>query len=64
MNMPATSTSGTLPGTYHNMSAEVQNKFLLSSVIEMSVTVNKCQVPYLEMSGTHPITGIHETVRY
>ena len=58
------STSGTLPGTYHNMSAEVQNKFLLSSVNEMSVTVNKCQVPYLEMSGTHPITGIHETLRY
>ena len=42
------SSSGTLPGTLH-MSATVQNKF---------------QVSYLEMLGTYPIAGIHETVRY
>ena len=32
--------------------------------MKLSVTVNKCQVPYLEMLGTYPIAGIHETVRY
>ena len=42
------SSSGSLPGTHHNMSATVQNK---------------CQVSYLVMLGTHPIAGIHETVR-
>ena len=52
------SMSGTLPGTYRNMSAE----FLTFN--KMSVTVNKCQVPYLEMLDTCPITGIHENVRY
>ena len=32
--------------------------------MKLSVTVNKCQVPYLEMLGTYPIAGIHETVSY
>ena len=32
---------------------------------KMSATVNKSQVPYLEMLGTYyPTAGIHETVRY
>ena len=32
--------------------------------MKLSVTINKCQVRYLEMLGTYPIAGIHETVRY
>ena len=25
----------------------------------MSVTINKCQIPFLEMLGTYPIAGIY-----
>ena len=32
--------------------------------MKLSVTVNKCQVRYLEMLGTYPIAGTHETVSY
>ena len=32
--------------------------------MKLSVTINKCQVRYLEMLGTYPIAGIHETVSY
>jgi len=31
---------------------------------QMSVTINKCQLSFLEMLGTYPAAGIHETVRY
>ena len=32
--------------------------------MKLSVTINKCQVRYLEMLGTYPIAGIHQTVSY
>ena len=35
--------------TYHDMSCH---------------KINKCPVSYLEMLGTYPMAGIHETVRY
>ena len=67
------SMSGMLLGTCHNMSA-INSGIMLEIVSyspkwyltchKMSVTINKCQVLYLEMLGTHPIAGIHETVRY
>jgi len=31
---------------------------------KMSATINECQLQYLEMLGTCPTAGIHETVRY
>ena len=44
------SMSGTLLGTCCKMLA--------------TITINKCQVRYLEMLGTYPRADIHETVRY
>ena len=58
------SMSGTSLDTCRKMSATVQNKFHVSYYHEMSVTINKCLVSYLEMLGTYPIAGIHETARY
>ena len=29
-----------------------------------TITINECQISYLEMSGTYLTAGIHETVRY
>ena len=55
------SMSGTLLGTC--CKTTVQNKFQVP-YHEMSATVNKCQASYLEMLGTYPIVGVHETVRY
>jgi len=43
------------------------NKFQVSYIPTTKCqlrTVNKCQVSYLEMLGTYPIAGIHETVGY
>ena len=36
----------------------------IGTYCKMSATINKCQVLSIEMLGTHPIAGIHETVRY
>ena len=47
------------------MSATVQNKF---QVCYVYIPTTKCQQMsgniYLEMLGTYPTAGIHETVRY
>ena len=59
------SMSGTLLGTCCKMSATVQNEFQISYPPQnVSYTVKKYQVSYLEMSYTRPVAGIHETVRY
>ena len=50
------SMSGTLLGTCRKMSATVQNKSYPPSI--------NVRYQYLEMLGTRPTAGIHETVRY
>ena len=50
--------SGTLPG--RSIYAAKCPSGILITYHEMSATINKCQVSYLEMLGTYLIAGIHE----
>ena len=58
------SMSGTLLGI-HAAKCQLQSKYILGLTYHrMSAIINKCQVPYLEMLGTHPIAGRNQTVKY
>ena len=53
-----------MSGTSAKCKLQSKINFRYPTYHEISVPVNTCQVPYLEMLGTCPTAGIHETVRY